>query len=93
MKAGGISFGTEACIQRIEKQKVALVLVAEDAAQRTKKNFQILCDRNKIPICIFGTIEEISKAIGKKNKAIVALENAGLAKEIEKNISGGEVIG
>ena len=36
MRAGKIEFGTEACIQGIEKNKVKLIIIATDAAERTK---------------------------------------------------------
>lgn len=65
-KAGEICFGTDACIDFIQKAKVKLIIVAEDAADRTKRNFEFLSKQHTIPIVIFGTIEENSKAIGKK---------------------------
>ena len=38
-KAGKIVFGTESCIEKIEKKKVKLVIVAEDAARKNKEEF------------------------------------------------------
>ena len=93
MKAGGVCFGTEACMEQIQKRKVKLVLVAEDAAQRTKKNFEMACHKNEIPLYIYGTIEELSNAIGKPNKAIFGIRNQSFAMEIQKIINGGDIIG
>lgn len=93
MKSGGLVFGSEACIEGIEKKKVKLILVAEDAADRTKKNFTFHCNQNHIPICFYGKIENLSKAIGKPNKAIFGIRNQSFAFEIEKIINGGDVIG
>ena len=67
--------------------------MAEDAAQRTKKNFEIACHKNEIPLYIYGTIEELSNAIGKPNKAIFGIRNQSFAMEIQKIINGGEIIG
>lgn len=92
-KAGEISFGTDACIDLIQKNKVKLIIVAEDAADRTKRNFKFLCNKNNIQIVEFGTIEEVSKAIGKKNKAVIGIKNNSLSNEIYKIINGGEIIG
>ena len=39
-RAGKIAFGTESVIDTINKKKAKLVIVAEDAADRTKKNIQ-----------------------------------------------------
>ena len=46
-----------------------------------------------MPIIIIGEMEELSKAIGKSNKAIFGIEDINLAKEIQKVNNGGEVIG
>lgn len=93
MKAGGVCFGTEACMEQIQKRKVKLVLVASDAAGRTKRNFEMVCKQYEIPIYYYGTIESLSNAIGKPNKAIFGIRNHSLADEIQKIISGGEIIG
>lgn len=93
MRAGALSFGSEACIELIKKRKVKLILVAEDAADRTKRNFERACIQNEIPIYFYGSIESLSKAIGKPNKAILGIRNQNFAVEIEKIINGGEVIG
>lgn len=93
MKAGKLAFGTDSCIDSIKRKKVKLVLVAQDAAQRTKKNFEIICKQNQIPIYFYGTIEELSKAIGKTNKAVFGIQNQNFADAIQKNINGGEIIG
>ena len=42
---------------------------------------------------VIETIENLSKSIGKKNKVVVGIQEENLAKEIQKIINGGEVIG
>lgn len=92
-KSGNIVFGTEACIEKIEKRIAKLVIVASDASEKTKKNIKYICDKNNIPIKVFGTIDKISKCIGKNNKAVIGIKNESLANQISKIISGGDVIG
>ena len=75
----------------MEKQN--LLLLRGDSSERTKMKFQKLCDENKIPYCIAGKIEEISKAIGKTNKAIIGIKEENIAKQIQKINHGGEDIG
>ena len=93
MKSGGLIFGNEACLEGISKKKVKLILVAQDAADRTKKNFTFHCNQKDIPICFYGKIENLSRAIGKSNKAIFGIRNQSFALEIKKIINGGDVIG
>ena len=52
-----------------------------------------MCEEYKIPVITYGKIEELSKAIGKENKAIFAIKDVNLADEIKKIYNGGEVIG
>ena len=47
----------------------------------------------EIPIIVQGSIEELSKAIGKVNKAILGIEDINLSSEIMKINNGGEIIG
>lgn len=93
MKSGGVSFGTQACEDLIQKNKLKLVIVAEDASDRTKRNFKFLCEKNGINFLLFSTIDELSKCIGKKNKAIFGIKNESLANQIYKIINGGDIIG
>lgn len=92
-KAGKICFGTDACTDLIQKRKIDLVIVANDASDRTKRNFEFICNKNDTKICFFGTIESLSKAIGKSNKAVIGIKNKDFANQIDKIINGGEIIG
>lgn len=93
MRAGKIVFGTEACLQDIEKNKVKLILIANDAAARTKMKFNNMGRDKSIPIKECLTIEEMSKAIGKDNKAVIGIKDVNFSNEIIKIIDGGEAIG
>lgn len=74
-KAGKLVSGTDAVVDSLKKKQAKLVIVAEDASDKTKKEIKFLCSENKfnIPLVIFGNIEENSHAIGKKNRAIIAI--------------------
>lgn len=92
-KAGKIEYGADAVEEAIKRKKAKLVIVAEDAADRTKEKFKFLCNKSNIYYVIFGEKEIISKAIGKNNKAIIAIKDKNLSDEIYKIICGGEAIG
>ena len=93
-KAGKIVCGNDSTIEDIEKHRVKLTIVAENASERTKKNIKCICDKNNIPILEFGNIDEISKTIGKNNKAIIGIKSKSLSEEIEKLIKeiGGDLL-
>lgn len=92
-KAGKVEFGTDAVENAIKKHKVKLVIVATDAADRTKENFEFLCKKSSVNFIAFGMKDEISKAIGKNNKAVIGIKDINLSNEIYKIICGGEAIG
>lgn len=93
-KAGKVVFGTESTIEAIHKKQVKLVIVAQDAADRTKKNLEQIATEQKVPFYIYGTIEELSKSIGQQNKAIVGIKEIHFSNEIIKIMNnGGEMIG
>ncbi|NLC87406.1 MAG: hypothetical protein GX682_01295 [Clostridiaceae bacterium] len=92
-RAGKIAFGTESSIDTIKRKKAKLVIVAENCSDRTKKNFDLVCKEENVPIRVFGTIEELSDSIGQDNKAVIVIKDIGFSNEIIKKIDGGEIIG
>lgn len=69
------------------------MILAEDSSDRTKDKFKKICEQFDIPIIQIADIETLSKAIGKKNKAILGIQDINLSKEIEKINNGGEALG
>lgn len=92
-RAGKVAFGTEMVTGLIEKKKVKLLIIATDASERTKKNFRQLAEEKQIPIREIETIEEISRAIGQTNKAVLGITDTNFSKEMIKSIDGGDIIG
>lgn len=88
MRAGKISFGTDACLEQIEKKKIKFLFLAMDASDRTKKVFREKCKEAQISIYEGFTIENLSQAIGKQNKAVIGIKDINFAKEIQKSLVG-----
>ena len=92
-KAGDIVSGADVTIETVENKKAKLVIVAENCSEKTIKNIKFICEKNNVPVYVFGNIEGISKSIGKSNRGIVAIKNENIATEIIKKICGGDTIG
>ena len=92
-RARKVSFGADSVELEVQKNKVYLIILAQDSSSRTKEKFQKISEKYNIPIIITQTIEDLSKAIGKSNKAILGIEDINLASEIQKINNGGEAIG
>lgn len=76
-------FSTE---KAVKEHKAALVIVAEDASDNTKKMFTNMCTYYKVPIYFFGEKDELGHAMGKEFRASLAVLNKGLADAIEQQL-------
>lgn len=76
-------FSTE---KAVKEHKAALVIVAEDASDNTKKMFTNMCTYYKVPIYFFGEKTELGHAMGKEFRASLAVLDRGLADAIEKQL-------
>ena len=61
-----------------------LVIVAEDASANTRKMFTDKCSFYEIPIYIYGTKADLGRAIGRAERASLAVCDAGLAQAVQK---------
>lgn len=93
MKAGKVSFGADSVEEECNKGKIKILIIANDASDRSKKKFEDIGNKNKVPVIIDSNIEELSKAIGKNNKAIIGIKDMNFAKSIQKKYNGGDIIG
>lgn len=93
MKAGKVCFGADSVEEEVKKRKVKLLIISHEASERTKNKFKKINQQYNFPIIIDGTIEELSKSIGKSNKAIIGIKDINFASEINKKYNGGEIIG
>lgn len=91
-KVGKIVSGMDAVSDEVKKNKVKLLIIAEDASEKTASNIKYLAERKKVPILVMGTIENNSKAIGKENRAIIGIKDKNISDGIKK-LCGGEAFG
>ena len=93
MKAGKDEFGADSVEEKKTKRKAKLIILSKESSERTKSKFVKLCEKYNIPIIIDGKIEELSKTIGKNNKAVIGTKDIKFAKSIQKKYNGGDIIG
>jgi ribosomal protein L7Ae-like RNA K-turn-binding protein len=70
----------------VKAHKAALVIVAEDASNNTKKMFTNMCTFHKVPFYFCGLKTELGHAMGKEFRASLAVLDKGLADAIEKQL-------
>ncbi len=86
MKSGSLVSGEFATEKSIQSKQAKLVIIALDASNNTKKKFKNKCTYYDVPLCFFGTKQELGKAIGKELRSTVGVTNTGLANGIKKQI-------
>ena len=85
-KAGKTASG-EFCTEReVKSGGAALVIVAGDASDNTKKKFKNMCDYYHVPICFYRDKDTLGHAMGKEFRASLAILDEGFAKGIRKNM-------
>lgn len=87
MKAGKITSGEFSTEKAVKTGTVALVIVAEEASENTKKKFRNMCTYYEVPLYFLGKKEMLGHAIGKEFRASLAVLDEGFAKAIEKNLT------
>ena len=85
-KSNNIMSGEFQTEKAVKEHIAALVIVAEDASDNTKKMFTNMCTYHKVPIYFCGSKNELGHCMGKEFRASLAVLNKGLADEIEKQL-------
>lgn len=75
--------GEELTINEVRRGNAKLVLLAEDASDNTSKKLQDKCSHYKVDLQIFGTRSEIGHAVGKEERVVMAITDAGFAKKLK----------
>ncbi len=81
-KSGNLLSGENTCELFIKKNKIKLIIISKEASDNSKNKFIGICDVKNIPVIVFGSKLELSKAIGKDNRAIIGIKDQSFANRI-----------
>ncbi len=84
MRAGKLVSGDEGVLKAIRSGEAKLVVVAEDASAGTKKKFRDKCHSYGVFLVECFGRTQLGSSIGKNDRVVVAVTDAGLAQMIEK---------
>lgn len=86
--AGKIASGEDATRIALERQKGRLVVLAEDAAEATKKRVTLLAERMEVPLVVLRTDRDtLGLAIGKSSRAALVVLDGQFAQAIQRSLS------
>jgi len=86
MRGRNLVSGEFQTVEAVKQKKACMVIVAEDAADNTKKLFHEKCAFYQIPVWEFGKKEDLGRAIGKDLRSSLAVCDEGLAAAIQKQL-------
>lgn len=81
-RAGLISSGQEVVREALVAHRAFLLLLASDASQRTRKQFMALAEQHRVPLREPGTMQDYGSALGKPDRAVVAVLDRGFAQSM-----------
>ena len=85
-KAGKTVSGEFCTEKEVKTGRAALVIVARDASENTKKKFRNMCDYYHVPIYFYEDKDTLGHAMGKEFRASLAVLDAGFAKGIMRHL-------
>lgn len=89
-RAGKVVSGDTAVCNAIAKNKVNLIIMADDAAKRSKDKFVLLAKEKDIPVFYYSSKNELGVLLGKNPRTVVAITDEQLARGITGAIERGE---
>ena len=81
-RAGKIIDGEGRVLASFQSQKPLLIFLASDAGANIQKKIQDKAAYYQVPLITDFTTDELSKAIGKNNRKVLALNEASFIKQI-----------
>ena len=85
-KAGKVASGEFMTENSVKTGMAALVIVATDASDNTKKKFRNMCEFYEVPMYEFGIKDVLGHSIGKEFRASLAVNDEGLAQASMKKM-------
>ena len=85
-KAGKTVSGEFSVEKAVKEKKALLVIVSNEAYERSKKMYSDMCTYHNVPLCFFGSKDELGHFTGKEIRASVAILDEGFKNAITKQI-------
>lgn len=85
-RAGKLASGESAAIANLKKGKAKLVIIAEDASERTKESFQFLSNESGATYRVYGQKADLGVAIGKTPRSVITILDQGFGESILKSL-------
>lgn len=82
-RARKVKTGEDLIIKEIQANRVKLLLLANDASERTKKQLLNKCIFYEVPYIEVDDRQALGQAIGKQERVAIAITDQGFAKKLQ----------
>lgn len=79
-KAGSLTSGADAVESDIKNKKCKLLILSNDASEKTKEKFEYLAKQHKVDYVYFGNKEDLGIAIGKPSRTVLSIKDENFAR-------------
>ena len=86
-KSGNVVSGEFSTEKAVKTGQAYMVIVSEEASANTNKMFTNMTSFYEVPMYVFGTKEELGRAIGKDIRSSIGVCDVGLADAIIKQLN------
>lgn len=90
LKAGKLMLGDQACRKALALGQGRLVILADDASERTRRTFLELAQTTGVPACYLGRKTQLGQRLGREQVAVLVVTDVSLAQAIKKALAGDE---
>ena len=85
-RSRNIIFGAGTCETMMNKGRVHYLIIAEDAAENTRKKLALQAERAGVPYSIYGLSDELSRMTGNPGRSVFGITDEHFADIIRKQI-------
>lgn len=78
-----LEIGRSAVSVLIKRKRASLIIVAIDASEKIKREVELECRRNNVPIYIFSSKSELGELCSREMVAVIGISDSHLANGIK----------
>jgi ribosomal protein L7Ae-like RNA K-turn-binding protein len=81
-----IEIGKTAVEILLKRKRAYLVIIAADVSDKLRRQMEIECSRQNVPVYIFSVKSELGKLCGRDEVGVIAVSDKNLAEGIRKEL-------
>lgn len=89
-RAGRLVSGFDAVRRAVDRGRAKLIVISQDASAGTAERIRRIADARGVPCVTWADMRSLGEAIGRPDRAVVAIVDAQMAEAVRKALTRGE---